>query len=135
MFGSDLAKRLCARCEGTPLGESLASLAPEIEDDRRTLLAIMQRSDISRNRLKQATTWLAEKASRVKFRGETGTFTALETLSLGVQGKLALWIALREVADPKPGLDPDLLDRLIERARAQWQLLERERIQAAKETL
>ena len=57
----------------------------------------------SKNPVKQATTWLAEKASRVKLSGmssgedELGTFLALETLSLGVEGRKRLWIALKQV--------------------------------------
>jgi hypothetical protein len=78
-------------------------LADEIEEDHQTLSELMETLGTSKNPVKQATTWLAEKASRVKLSGmssgedELGTLLALETLSLGVEGKKRLWIALKQV--------------------------------------
>ena len=75
----------------------MESLAPQIEQDRQTLIELMQRLDSSKNPIKQATAWIAEKASRAKFSGmtsgepELGTFMALETLALGVRGKACMW--------------------------------------------
>ena len=138
MFGSDLAEQLQARSEGTPLGELMKTLAPQIEEDRQTLINLMEELETPKNPVKQATTWLAEKASRAKFGGLTatetglGTFMALETLSLGVEGKLCLWIALSEVADEYPRLRCMDLEELVERARSQRSALERERVAASR---
>jgi hypothetical protein len=113
------------------------TLAPQIEEDRQTLIDLMEEMDIPKNPVKQATTWVAEKASRAKFGGlratETGLgiFMALETLSLG-EGKLCLWIVLREVADEYPPLRSVDLEELIERARSQRSALERERVAAGR---
>src|SRR4051794_23980219 len=93
MLGSDLAGQIRDRHEGEPLGAVMEAVAREIEEDRETLLELMERMGVGRNPLKQATGWLAEKASRVKFSGvvsgepEHGAFLALESLSLGVEGK------------------------------------------------
>ena len=60
----------------------------------------MDRMGTVTNPVKKGTTWLAEKASHVKFGGMAsgnpalGTFVALETLALGVQGKICLWRSL-----------------------------------------
>ena len=141
VFGSDLAQQLLERSDGSPLGETMRSLAPQIEEDRQTLLDLMQHLGITQNPVKQATTWLAEKAGRAKFGGVTasetglGTFMALETLSLGVEGKLALWTALKEVADHRQPLESVDLDELIVRAHAQRRALERERLAASHEAL
>jgi len=141
MFGSDLAEQLRARTEETELGELMASLAAQIEEDRQSLIGLMERMGISQSPVKQATTWLAEKASRVKLGGmtadETGLslFTALETLTLGVAGKRALWTALRAVEGEHPELGADELDVLISRAESQQQLLERERVEAGRAAL
>ncbi len=138
MFGSDLAQQLKERSEGSPLGETLELLAPQIEEDRQTLIDLMERLGTTRNPVKQATMWLAEKASRVKFGDASasgtglGTFMALETLSLGVEGKLSLWTALKEVADRYQRLASIDLDELIKRARAQRRALERERLTATR---
>ena len=119
----------------------MKSLASEIEEDRQSLLDVMDRVGTVKSVVKQATTWVAEKTSRAKFGGlvgtdhALGTFMALETLSLGVEGKQALWTALRAVADRYPALDPAEFDRLIDRARAQRHTLERERLEAARDAL
>ncbi len=122
MLGSDLAEQIKARNQGTALGELMGSLAPQIEEDRRTLIRLMDRLDSARNPVKQATTWVAEKASRVKFSGltsgepELGGFMALEALTLGVQGKRSMWLALKEVRGHYEPLASINLDELIERA-------------------
>lgn len=141
MLGTDLAEQIQAQNEGTALGELMGSLAPKIEEDRQTLIELMERLDTSRNPVKQATAWMAEKASRAKFSGQTsgepevGAFMALETLCLGVQGKVCLWTALKEVADQYEPLASMNLDELIERAQTQHSALERERMAASRRAL
>jgi hypothetical protein len=140
-FGSDLARQIHKHSEGTSLGQVMDSLATEIEADRQALVDLMERLGTPKNPVKQATAWMAEKASRLKLSGVTagdaghGTFLALETLSLGVEGKLSLWIALKTVADAYPALETAELDRLIERAAAQRSILERERVAAGRQAL
>ncbi len=141
MLGSDLAAQIRDQNEGTPLGEQMTRIAAEIEEDRQTLLDLMDALDVSRNPVKQVTGWVAEKASRVKFSGATsgepdhGLFMALESLRLGVAGKRCLWIALQRVRGEYPALANIDLDRLIERASSQEGDLERERIAAATAAL
>jgi hypothetical protein len=141
MLGSDLAEQIQNQSEGTALGELMKWLAPQIEEDRQTLIALMERLHISRNPVKQATAWMAEKASRVKLGGRTsgepevGMFMAVETLCLGVQGKLALWTSLKEVADRYELLASVKLDEMIERAETQHSALERERRAASRRAL
>jgi hypothetical protein len=140
-FGSDLAELLSKRSEGSPLGETLKSLAAQIEEDRQTLIGLMDRLGTTRNPVKQATTWLAEKVSRAKLGGVTAsasglpTFMALESLSLGVEGKISLWTALKEVVDRYEPLASVNLDELIGRAHAQRRTLERERLTASRKAL
>jgi hypothetical protein len=141
MLGSDLARQIRDRNEGTPLGDLMRPIAAQIEEDRQTLLDLMDRLDVSRNPVKQATGWVAEKASRVKFSGlasgmpDHGTFMALESITLGVTGKLSLWTALKEVEGEYPPLASFDLDRLIERAEAQRDTLEQQRRAAARRAL
>jgi hypothetical protein len=141
MLGSDLAEQIRDQNEDTALGEVMKRLATEIEEDRETLLELMDALDVSRNPVKQVTGWVAEKASRVKFSGATsgepvyGTFMALESLRLGVAGKRCMWIALREVRGDYPELRNLDLDGLIERASAQESELERQRLATGVEAL
>jgi len=122
----------------TYAGRRLPALADEIEEDRRTLQQLMDRLDTPRNPLKEATAWVAEKASQVKLSGlgarhrEFGTFMALETLSLGVEGKHSLWVALADIADEYPALHDFDLEGLRERAGAQRRVVEAERTAAAR---
>jgi hypothetical protein len=141
MLGSNLAEQIRSHNRGTPLGELMGSLAPQIEQDRQTLIGLMQRIDTSKNPVKQAGAWITEKASRVKFWGltsgepELGTFMAVETLALGVWGKLSLWRALAQVAEQHPAIASVDLDDLIARAQNQYDLLERERLAAGRRAL
>ena len=141
MLGADLAEQLRDHAEGTPLGEVMTRIAAEIEEDRQTLLELMEALDVSRNPVKQVTGWVAEKASRIKFSGATsgepdhGTFMALESLRLGVAGKKCMWIALQRVRDDYSELANVDLERLEQRASAQETELERERVAAGVKAL
>jgi hypothetical protein len=135
-LGTDVAEQIRQRHEGTPLGELMGSIAPQIEEDRQTLVDLMERMNTSKNPVKQAAGWVAEKASRVKFSGagsgepDHGAFMALETLALGVEGKASMWKALKAVQSQYPPLASTNLDELIERADTQHGALERERLAA-----
>jgi hypothetical protein len=141
MLGSDLAEFIQKESEGFPLGEVMSSISAQIEEDRQTLINLMERMGTSKNPVKQATTWVAEKASRAKFGGltsgeeELGTFMALETLTLGVEGKASLWRALIAVADRYEPLRSTDLAGLLSRAEAQHAALEDERVAAATRAL
>lgn len=140
-LGSELAIQIGDHAEGTPLADVMTTLRAQIEEDRETLVDLMQRMGVTRNPVKQATGWLAEKASRVKFSGLSsgdsghGIFMALESMALGVQGKASLWRALREVRADHPPLAGVDLDALVARADEQYATLERERLAAAARAL
>ena len=108
-LGSNLAEQIRDRAEG-PLEAVMSRLAEEIEEDRETLTEIADELGVSRNPVKQATGWIAEKASEVKFSGagsgepDQGLFMALESLRLGVAGKKCLWISLRDAKPAYPEL-------------------------------
>jgi hypothetical protein len=139
--GSDLAEQIRDRHQGQELGEVMKSLAEEIESDRKTLLDLMERIGTVPNPLKQATGWLVEKVSRVKFAGvlsgnpDHGAFMALESLYLGVEGKGSMWRSLKQVEDQYPSLATTNLDDLIARAEAQKAIIDREQRAIAKEVL
>jgi hypothetical protein len=140
-MGRDLARQLESQSEGTPLGERMGSIAGAIEADREELEDLMERLGTTADPLKQSVTWLTEKVARLKFTGATtgdrelGTFLALETLSLGVEGKLALWQALAAIGEAEPALEGMSLQDLIRRAETQRVALERERLALAPEAL
>ena len=139
-LGRDHARQLEDLAAGTPLGETIAGIAAEIDEDREALRSLMERVGASESPVKKAGAWVMEKAGRPKLSGATagdkqlGIYLALEALSLGVAGKLSLWEALAQVRTIHPALAETDLDRLIERAQAQRATLESERLAAAHPT-
>jgi hypothetical protein len=141
-LGLDLAKQIRDRAEGSPLEATLTRIAAEIEDERDQLTDLMEKLGASENQVKQATAWVGEKASRLKLSDlggligsgdeDYGLFISLETLELGVMGKMRLWEALKEVAPLHDGLDPVQLEALAAQAREQRDALEQERLAVAK---
>lgn len=137
--GLELAQKLAERNNGTALGTFMTDLAGDIEADQKTLQDLMERLDVDKQGAKQVATWLAEKATRLRFtRAVTGSaelsrLFELEMLSMGIHGKRALWRALGATrgghADLK-GLDSDF-DALARRAEDQLERLEPHRVEAA----
>ena len=139
--GVDLARRAARNNRTNTYGPTLEAIAEEIEQDRATLMTLMDQLGIAHDRIKVALSWGLEKASRLKLSGELIGYSSLsrleelETLSLGVEGKLSLWLALRATHKNDPRLATFDLEELIGRARSQRRRLERLRLRAAEEAL
>jgi hypothetical protein len=145
LAGSVVAVELLQHLERTYSGKAVqqfaADLRADIEDDRRELQQFMGRLNVAESRARQATAWLAEKMTMVKLRlddwagGDFRLFEALEALSLGIEGKRALWVALSDAAAAAPSLR--LLDygRLVERAVEQRKRVETLRLETARAAL
>ena len=139
--GVALARRATASNASTELGRALAELAAEIEEDRNALIDIMERLGIGQDGVKLLASWAGEKAGRLKLNGQLRGYSPLsrleelEGLSLGVEGKLALWQTLQRIHGDEPRLRGVDFDDLIRRARSQRQRLERRRRAAAEQAL
>ncbi|WP_066070435.1 hypothetical protein [Frankia sp. EI5c] len=139
--GADLASRIARVHQGTPSGPVLARIADAIEQDRSTLLEIMEILEVPRRRHKMLLGRLAEKAGRLKLnnrllrRSPMSSVIELESLWLGVNGKSRLWRTLRTVAPRDDRLRPrtELFDHLLDRARQQAEDLEDLRSRAVDE--
>jgi hypothetical protein len=137
--GVEMARRLHEETEGRD-AEVLGRLAREIEEDLETLRHLMERIGTSQNPVKQSVGWIAEKVQRLgvseKLTGSAHLTRLLqvESLSLGVEGKLGLWVALAEVTSSYPQLAGIDLPRLAERARDQRHRLEELRLEVARRT-
>ena len=136
-LGCDHARQLVELHEGTPFEPDMARIAAEIEEDRETLLELMERIGITPNPVKKAGAWIAEKAGRVKFTGQTqgdlafGRYLSLEMMSLGVEGKLSLWMALERIGPSIDELADVTFSALAYRAESQRTVLERQRLRTA----
>jgi hypothetical protein len=106
-------------------------LIREIEEDRQILQHLADKIGKPQNTLKEGAAWLAQKASLWKLGGEgpsLSTFEALETLSLGILGKLALWRALRVLQSTEPILFETNFEQLCAKAENQYFRVENMRI-------
>jgi hypothetical protein len=136
-----LSRRVTASNRNNAYTQTLGELAAEIEADRDLLIEAMARLSISRDRVKLAASWLAEKAGRLKLNGALVRYSPLsrlvelEVLLLAVHGKLSLWEVLRTLHGSDPRLQGVDLDDAIARARAQRRSVERLRRRAAREAL
>jgi hypothetical protein len=135
----EMMERVSKEQQGTPLGGLLGALATEIRGEQDILRGLLKRLDVRENTVKQAGAWLAEKAGRLKLsdtrEGALGRLEVLETLSLGIQGKTKLWLALEAVAHRHPELAGTDFDALRARAREQHDKVEAQRMEAALEAL
>jgi hypothetical protein len=123
----DVVKHGARRYAGSELGTFLAGLAREIEADRDALRAIIAAVGARPHRGKHATAWVAAKGMRLKMRRSPQPLMLLETLALGIHGKLLGWRALAAAGNPTGAP----LDELIARAESQVARVEERRLAAA----
>jgi len=134
--GVELARRLQGSNRGDPeFGSSLAELCAEIEADRETLEAVMEKLGVGRSKLKPLTAVLGERLGRLKPNGQLRGYSPLsrvvelEILQLGVTGKQRLWRALEH--SRSADLRDFDLDALAERASGQLSRLQELHLKAA----
>jgi hypothetical protein len=134
-----MVERAIGENAGTLFGRRLEEVLKEIRKDQAVVRDLIERTGSKENPLKKAGAWLAGKAGRVKLGGsepgQLARLEVLETLAMGIQGKRALWRALRVVLGKHValhGLDLDLLER---RAVEQHDRVEEWRLEAAREVL
>ena len=139
--GVELASKLRDNNQGTELGRAMVALHHDISEDRDTLESLLGQLELDRHAVKEAAGWMLEKVSRLRLNpaltgsAELTRLMETEALSLGIEGKLSLWAALKEATAGDPRLAGTDLDRLIERARTQRAALEPHRLAAAAAAL
>jgi hypothetical protein len=135
-LGVELARRLRGSNEDAPeFGPALGELCAEIEADRETLEAVMDRLEVSQSKLKPLGAVLGERLGRLKPNGQLRGYSPLsrldelELLQIGVAGKRRLWRALEHThPGDLPGFE---LGALAERATEQLRRLEALHLKAA----
>jgi hypothetical protein len=140
VVGSRLAQRIVRQNEGNDYGTKVARVAREIEEDRATLRELMDRLGVDEQRARLAMAWVAEKAMRLKPNGKLVGYSPLsrvldlETLTMGITGKLELWRSMEAVENGAKitGFD---FSQLAQRAEAQREVVEDLRVRAAREAL
>ena len=116
-------------------------LYAEVEEDQKMLQQLLDKVGGKESTVRKAAAWLGEKIGQAKLRlddignGQLRVLEALETLGLGIHGKLMLWRALAAVVDRVPQLQGVDFGRLEQRAIQQHQRVEVQRLQTARVAL
>jgi hypothetical protein len=117
------------------------SLHADVEEDQKVLQEVLYKVGGKESTVRKGAAWLSEKIGQAKLRlddpgdGQLRVLEALETLGLGIQGKLALWRALAAVADRVAQLEGVDFVLLEQRAMQQYQRVETQRVHLAQTTL
>jgi hypothetical protein len=137
--GSAAAVARCRHARDQTDAEELArffdELGHEIEEDRATLLRVMDRVGVRPSTLKPAAGLVLERIARLKPSGgfALARLVDLEALALGVEGKRLLWVVLGALADPR--LAEFDFTRFEERAGSQRERIEEHRLRLGLEAL
>jgi hypothetical protein len=121
------------------LEKFLVDLRDDIERDQEILRDLIQKLDLGESAVRKAGAWIAEKLGRAKFAGigeqsaDLGLMQALEGLALGIKGKELLWRALQTVEANLPQLQGIDLKGFEQRAREQFERVDKERLHLARE--
>jgi hypothetical protein len=136
----ELLGHLVSANAGTPRGQFFIELRQEIEHDQAVLRDLLEQLRFKESPMRKVVAWFSEKFARAKLSvedpigDELARFEKLEALSLGIDGKRMLWLALNVVAEGAPALQAMDLTRLEQRATEQRQRVEALRLDAARET-
>jgi hypothetical protein len=109
-FAIEMLQDLCEKASDVRVRELATALLPEIEGDRGVLQQLAKGLGEEPSGAKESAAWITQKLSRIKLSAadELGAFEAIETLSLGILGKLALWNALLQLPAGNAMKDLDL---------------------------
>ena len=125
---------------GQRLEKFLVDLRDDISADQEVLRDLIRKLDFEESAVRKAGAWVVEKLAQAKIAasgkeaGELGLLQALEGLALGIKGKELLWRALSTVEATRPQLQGIDLAALEQRARDQFERVEKERLHLARET-
>jgi hypothetical protein len=138
-FAVKLLNSLHDQYQDEELGEFALALRREVEQDQKTLEDIIGQVGEGHFDLMEAAGWLTEKASQFKLQrddhgGGLGTFEALETLTLGIRGKLAFWQALPVIRQFDGRIPEHDFQLLAARAEDQYAGAEQQRLKVAADT-
>ena len=138
-MGSDLAHRLADENQGTTYEGFLVTIAQEIDEDVGALDHIMERFGVTTPALKIAAAKVGERLGRLKPNERLTGYSPLsrvlelEALRAGVQGKLALWDSLAQLAATDGRLDAEQIAGLQVKAQKQLEGLREQHLMASRE--
>ena len=105
--GTNLAKMAAEEHRSDEHGAFFGELASEISADYETLQRLVEALAVDESASKTALAEIGSKMMAPKFTGgddELNAFVTLETLSIGVEGKICMWKALKTIESDYPAL-------------------------------
>lgn len=136
--GLELFKRAAKSQLDPQRKTALARLAGEIGADRDTLTGLMDQLGVARPPLRVAAGWVAEKVGRLKPNGTLlrrsplSDVIELEAMRAGVAAKTDLWLLLQRLSTTDERLQATDFERLLGRARSQYDELGELHLSAAE---
>lgn len=133
----ELLEHLASIHKGTRREQFFLTIRKEVEEDQTVLRQLLRDVGGKESRVRKAAAWLTEKLAEAMLHlddpgsGDLRLLEALETLLLGIQGKMALWRGLKAAADRLPQIRRLDLTGLERRAQGQFDRLEGLRLQLA----
>ena len=137
--GLTLMDDLATRAEGTALEPKLRALAAEVREDQQLLRDTLDRLAAGERRIAQAAAWMGEKVSEKRLALAARNHPALalleglESIALGLQGKLGIFRVLAELGPLDPRLAGLPYGARADRTVIQHGMIEAERRAAARE--
>ena len=134
----ELLDRLCRLSSGMDRQELFVSLRKEIEEDQQVVKLLLRTLGGKESKMRKAAAWLTEKVGEAKLalddsgNGQLRLLEALEALGLGIQGKAALWRALRAASTQALEIGSLDLAQLERRADDQFERVDAERLRVAR---
>ena len=122
----------------TRAGSAVREVRPQIEEDRDTLQSLIEQLTDSSSVPRRVLGWIGEKALELKIKlddpadGALRLLESLEILTLGIEGKIALWRSLEANVDKDSAIAKLDYVLLVSRAQNQRTILEPARIEAAR---
>lgn len=119
--GGSLCRRIADTAASDEEALDVHGIADEIGEEKKILMGIMDRLQVSPSLFKAAGAWVGEKAVRTKLRAswEAGRVLQYEAMIMGVTGKLQLWNSLLEIEPQVAELDRPELEKLARQAEDQ----------------
>ncbi|MDP9115125.1 MAG: hypothetical protein M3O20_15765 [Acidobacteriota bacterium] len=138
-FAVELLKKLATEFPGTSSGETTRELLEDIQADRKTLEQLIAKVGKANTDVYDVLGWITERVSRIKLKHDDptgiGTFESFETISLGIQGKRALWEALQVLQSTDARVAGIDYPKLLARAEQQFQTANQHRLELIEDAL
>jgi hypothetical protein len=137
--GTNLAKMAAEEHQTDEHGPFFSEIYAEISADKDTLEQLIGALGVEESASKTALAEVGSKLMGPKFTAgeddELNAFVTIETLSIGVEGKVCMWKALKTVEADYPAFAEYDIDALLARATSQREKLEAQRQKIAPQAL